>query len=215
MKNAIVYKLLFIVSIILLSLITSCRIIHNPESIKLVSTYTTRVIPTVKIGTEHKPKIEIHFNEPSPSITTTTIFQTKEYKVYNQLKGQAYSLNLSAENDLVFADELKAKAIKCSRAAQQLVDSSEMVTNRRVRKELLERAEWLDRAFIKLIAISDSVREVGRNSDAAWYSKRVEAELYVQSVDVKKYDQIMALYNVLDVQKIRTMALNDTNGMEK
>jgi len=214
MKNAIVYKLLLIVSIILLSLFTSCRMIQNPESIKLVSTYTTRIRPTTKMEREKTPERVVKHIEEIQRTKTYDIFQTQEFIVYNGLKDQATVLNTYAEQDLQLADELRSKALKCSRAAQLLMDSSEMVTNKKEKKELVKRAEWLDIAFIKLIAVSDSIREVGRNSDAAWYSKRVEAELYVQSVDEKRYDQIMALYNILDIQNIKTVAMNENDDQK-
>lgn len=216
MKNAIIYKMLLIVSIILLSLFTSCKIIRNPESIKLVPTYTTRIIHSdIKKNTASTHTAVIRIKKQLPEELIYDIFHTKEYIVYNGLKKEADVLNQNAENDLSFADELRMKAFKCSYASQQLMDSSEHATNYKERKELLQRAEWMDKAFIKFIALSDSVREVGRNSDAAWYSRRVEAELYIQSVDQIRYDQVMALYDILDVQKIRTMAMNDTNGMER
>ena len=217
MKNAMIYKMILIVGIILLSLFTSCKIIKNPESIKLVSTYTTRIIPVEYKKSSiqvHSGTICLRKSMPKEDVIYD-IFHTKEYKVYNGLKSEADVLNTAAENDLTFADELKLKAMKCSYASQQLIDSSERVTDRKEKIELLKRAEWMDKAFIKFIALSDSIREVGRNSDAAWYSRRVEAELYIQSVDQERYDQVMALYDILDVQKTRTMAMNDTKAMEK
>ena len=136
-----------------------------------------------------------------------SLFMMSEFHLYDDMKNESGKLNEEAENNFAIAEDLKRSAISYSRLSQQLLVKSDSVYDKKEKYAMLKRAENSDRLFIKLMAQSDSIREMARNSEAAAFSKRIEAELYAQSLKGNIYDMILAYYDQMNPEIYETMAV--------
>ncbi|HEY6160033.1 MAG TPA: hypothetical protein VI112_02390, partial [Bacteroidia bacterium] len=139
---------------------------------------------------------------------------TEEYRKYNDMRNDANKLHEDAVNEFNKSDDLKKQAKDKSDESQKLIEGTVNVTDEQQKQEMLKRSEQLDKESLQLLAQSDSIRKIGQNDETASDSRHTEAELYRQSLDKTRSDQVLALYDKMNPETQKDVVVKKDNPVD-
>ncbi|TAL59259.1 MAG: hypothetical protein EPN85_09690, partial [Bacteroidetes bacterium] len=140
------------------------------------------------------------------TIPPATVAHKDEYTRFVSLKNESDWAKNNAERQFKQAADAQKEADKQFSESQELSQQITKSNDPNERKNLQNLSGILDKSALKNQARADSIKTLAKNSEAESNSKRVESDLYMQSLDKATYEEISTATGY----KTETLTLNTT-----
>lgn len=131
-----------------------------------------------------------------PALSTTLPENVKnkdEYARFVALRNEADWAKKNSERYYKQVEETQKIADEQQKESERLIKQSENETNLAKKQMLISQSEVMQKRALRNQAKADSLRVLAINSEQEANSKRIESDLYLQSLDKEAYEEITAI----------------------